>query len=124
MSSQSKKPKGRASIAEKSPYDDPLNDTLFGKTDKLDEVSSKPKDREPVTKSKTRTTSLKMYEHQLDWLDQKCTEARKEGGKGIRKAAIIRALIDLAMDSNADLAGVKSEEEVVERFKQATHKNG
>lgn len=123
MNSANKKRGRRASISEKSPYDDPLNEAFFAKTDEADEAEPKAEEQEPAPAPQSRTTSLKMYEHQLDWLDRMCIEARKKGGKAIRKAAIIRALIDLGMDSDVDLAGVQSEEEVVERFKQATQTN-
>jgi hypothetical protein len=70
-----------------------------------------------------RQTTIMAYDEQLDWLDEKCIEARKRKGKhrgpAIRKAAIIRALIDLARSAPVDLSGLQSEEELVHRFEQA-----
>ncbi len=66
-----------------------------------------------------RQTTIMVYDTQLNWLDQKCMEARNKGGKPIRKAAVIRALIDLAKSSEVDLTGLKSEVDLVGRLERA-----
>ena len=72
-----------------------------------------------------RQTTIMVYDAQLNWLDQKCTEARNKGGKPIRKAAVIRALIDLAKSSEVDLTGLKSEMDLLGRLERAIKaKNG
>jgi hypothetical protein len=65
----------------------------------------------------TRQSAVFLEEQQIDWLEDKCREARKNGGKAIRKAAIIRALIDAAMGAPVDLTGLRREDELTERIK-------
>lgn len=67
--------------------------------------------------SKTRQSAVFLEERHIDWLEDKCREARKNGGKAIRKAAIIRALLDVAMDAPVDLTGLASDKHLVDRIK-------
>ena len=39
-----------------------------------------------------------IYPEQSDWLDEACYRARRDGGSIISKAAIIRALVDMARE--------------------------
>lgn len=74
---------------------------------------------EPATRqSPTRQSAVFLEEQQIDWLEDKCREARKNGGKAIRKAAIIRALLDVAMESPIDLTGLRRDAELVERLRR------
>jgi hypothetical protein len=66
----------------------------------------------------TRQSAVFLEEQQIDWLEDKCREARKNGGKAIRKAAIIRALLDVAMESPVDLTGLRRDTELVERIRR------
>jgi hypothetical protein len=66
----------------------------------------------------TRQSAVFLEEQQIDWLEDKCREARKNGGKAIRKAAIIRALLDVAMESPIDLTGLRRDAELVERMRR------
>jgi hypothetical protein len=72
----------------------------------------------PTPDETLRQTSVMLYDKEIDWLDQQVIEIRKRGGKGLRKTAIIRGLINLAMTAPVDLRGVKDEAELVERFEQ------
>ncbi len=65
----------------------------------------------------TRQSAVFLEEQHIDWLEDKCREARKNGGKAIRKAAIIRALLDVAMESPVDLTGLRRDSELVERVR-------
>jgi hypothetical protein len=81
----------------------------------------KPEEEAPAAHpepAKTRQSAVFLEEQQIDWLEDKCREARKHGGKAIRKAAIIRALIDAAMESPIDLSGLRRESELIERIRQ------
>lgn len=73
---------------------------------------------EPKARSETRQSAVFLEEQHIDWLEDKCREARKNQGKAIRKAAIIRALIDVAMAAPIDLSGIKKDEDVAERMRQ------
>jgi hypothetical protein len=64
-----------------------------------------------------RQSAIFLAEAHLDWLDEKCREARKNGGRAIRKAAIIRALLDVALESPIDLTGLRREEDLVARIR-------
>ncbi|MHB1005869.1 MAG: hypothetical protein ACYC3S_09530 [Chloroflexota bacterium] len=66
----------------------------------------------------TRQSAIFLEERHLDWLDDKCREARRRSGRAIRKAAIIRALLDVAMDSPVDLTSLRDEEELLERLRR------
>jgi hypothetical protein len=81
----------------------------------------RPEDDAPEARpqhSPTRQSAVFLEEQQIDWLEDKCREARRNGGKAIRKAAIIRALIDVAMASPVDLSGLRRDTELVERIRQ------
>ncbi|MBI2862782.1 MAG: hypothetical protein HYX89_08170 [Chloroflexi bacterium] len=66
-----------------------------------------------------RQTTILLHDRHLDWLETKMIEARKLGGKPIRKAALIRALLELAMASPLSLVGLVNEKELVERLERA-----
>ena len=68
--------------------------------------------------SKTRQSAVFLEERHIDWLEDKCREARKNGGKAIRKAAIIRALLDVAMESPVDLSGLKRDVDLIDRVRR------
>ncbi len=72
----------------------------------------------PAEKEPTRQSAVFLEERHLDWLDDRCKEARKNGGKAIRKAAIIRALIDVAISAPIDLTGLRQVEELEERLRR------
>ena len=72
----------------------------------------RPDAEEPETKggsTQTRQSAVFLEERHIDWLEDKCREARKNGGKAIRKAAIIRALLDVAIEAPIDLTGLASD---------------
>ncbi len=74
---------------------------------------------EPEQKSPTRQSAVFLEERHIDWLEDRCREARRKGGRAVRKAAIIRAVIDVVMDSPVDLTGLRREEDLVPRIKKA-----
>lgn len=65
----------------------------------------------------TRQSAIFLAEEHLDWLDEKCREARKNGGRAIRKAAIIRALLDIAIESPVDLTDLRRDEDLIIRLR-------
>lgn len=73
----------------------------------------------PERKEATRQSAVFLEERHLDWLEDRCREARKNGGRAIRKAAIIRALLDVAMEVDVDLTGLRRDEDVVSRVRKA-----
>lgn len=70
------------------------------------------------TKPPTRQSAIFLEEQHLDWLEDRCREARKNGGRAVRKAAIIRALLDVAMESAIDLRGLRSQDDLLERVRR------
>jgi hypothetical protein len=70
-------------------------------------------------KGTTRQSAIFLEEKHLDWLDDRCKEARRNGGKAIRKAVIIRALLDVAIESPVDLSGLRDTEDIAARLKRA-----
>lgn len=69
-------------------------------------------------KGPTRQSAIFLEDRHLDWLDDKCREARKRGGRAIRKAVIIRSLLDVAIDSKIDLTSLRDETELTERIRK------
>jgi hypothetical protein len=69
-------------------------------------------------KAPSRQSAIFLQENHLDWLEDRCRDARRNGGRAIRKAAIIRALLDVAMESPVDLRGLKKEEDLKERLRR------
>lgn len=67
----------------------------------------------------TRQSAIFLEEKHLDWLDDKCREARRRGGRAIRKAAIIRSVLDVAMESPLDLTNLRDEFDLRERLRRA-----
>ena len=67
----------------------------------------------------TRQSAIFLEERHLDWLDDKCREARRRGGRAVRKAAIIRALLDVAMEAPLDLTNLRDEFDLRERVRRA-----
>jgi hypothetical protein len=72
---------------------------------------------EPSEKPTTRQSAIFLEERHLDWLEDKCREARQRGGRAIRKALIIRALLDVAMESPVDLTALRRDEDLVDRLR-------
>lgn len=86
---------------------------LFRRSDRpLNEVTEA---EEP--KPATRQSAIFLEEQHLDWLEDRCREARKNGGRAIRKAAIIRSLLDVAMESAIDLRGLRDQDDLLERMR-------
>lgn len=83
------------------------------------EIEPAPAPKPAAPKPSTRQSAIFLEERHLDWLDDKCREARQRGGRAIRKAAIIRALLDIAMESPADLTSLRRDEDLIERLRQA-----
>jgi hypothetical protein len=55
---------------------------------------------------------------QIEWLEDQHRQISRSGGsKKIKKAAIIRALVSVAMETPIDLQGVTSEDELAERIR-------
>ena len=69
-------------------------------------------------KAPTWQSAIFLEERHLDWLEDKCREARQRGGRAIRKALIIRALLDVAMESPVDLTSLHQEDELIERLRK------
>ncbi len=86
---------------------------LFRRTDR----AASPVDGAEEVKAPTRQSAIFLEEQHLDWLEDRCREARKNGGRAIRKAAIIRALLDTAIDSPIDLNGLRDQDDLLERIK-------
>jgi len=73
---------------------------------------------EAEEKSATRQSAIFLEERHIDWLEDRCREARRRGGRAIRKAALIRALLDAAMEASIDLTGLRHEEDLLERVRR------
>ncbi len=82
-----------------------------------DSPAVKPED-DQEEKGATRQSAIFLEERHIDWLEDRCREARRRGGRAIRKAAIIRSLLDVAMESPIDLTGLRHEEDLLLRVRR------
>ena len=85
---------------------------------------TQPEERQPENTEKGRgepqQTSMLLYDDQTLWLEEVLTDIRRGGGKKkIRKASIIRVLLDIGMGATPNLKEVTSEEDLKERFEAA-----
>ena len=74
---------------------------------------------EAAKEQESRASNVTLPVEVWEWIDSKHAESRRDGGKALRKAAIFRAVFELAMSIDVDLSGVQSEEEIIERFQVA-----
>ncbi len=58
----------------------------------------------------------------VSFLENMGIECRKSGGHKIANTMIVRCALKLLMDMNIDISGVKSEEELEKRIKEAARK--
>lgn len=72
----------------------------------------------PPEHGPTRQSAIFLEERHIDWLEDKCREARRRGGRAIRKAMVIRALLDVAIESPIDLTALRREEDLIERVRK------
>ncbi len=107
--------KKRISMSDHNPLDQ-----LFGPSD-AEKVATPKKGRPPAVQNRGDLiqTTLMVYQDQLSWMDETCFNARKKGGKSVSKAALLRALVDLAKAQGVNLEGVKKDEEIIDRLRQA-----
>ena len=77
-----------------------------------------------VDASPSRQSAIFLQDRHLDWLDERCREARHNGGRAIRKAEIIRALLDVAMDLPIDFSGLRRNEDLTERVRASLRQQG
>ncbi|MBI2848926.1 MAG: hypothetical protein HYX88_02210 [Chloroflexi bacterium] len=88
---------------------------LFRRTGPL---SVEGQDESAPVKSPTRQSAIFLEERHIDWLEDRCREARRGGGRAVRKAAIIRALLDVAMESPVNLHGLLDEGDLTARVRK------
>ena len=70
-------------------------------------------------RQKASPTNIIFYQDQLLWLDEKSKKI-KRGGSSVRRTSIIRAIIDFAQSLGVDLSDTNSEEEILQRFSEAS----
>lgn len=89
-----------------------------GESDESATTSVAPSVSEPVEHGPVRQSAIFLEERHLDWLEDRCREARRNGGRAIRKAVIIRTLLDVAIESPIDLTAIRHEDDLVERIRK------
>jgi hypothetical protein len=66
----------------------------------------------------THQSTVFLGTQQIEWLEDQHRQISRSGGsKKIKKAAIIRALVSVAMEAPIDLQGVTSEDELADRIR-------
>ncbi len=110
-------PEQDVQAATPAPEPSPVQPDRFA-DDPEEPAETRPAARPVGTGSSTRQSAIFLEERHLDWLEDKCREARQRGGRAIRKALIIRALLDVAMESPVDLTALRKEEDLVDRIRR------
>jgi hypothetical protein len=82
-------------------------------------VPQKAAEPPPVAEEETRASNVTLPVKVWEWIDAKHAQARSNGGKPLRKSAIIRAVFEAAMAADVDLSGAQSEEEIATRIIRA-----
>ncbi|MEM7132109.1 MAG: hypothetical protein AAF702_37735 [Chloroflexota bacterium] len=72
-----------------------------------------------VAKEPTRSSNVTLPISMWDWIDDRHREIQRSGWHSIRKAAVIRAIIQTAISVEVDLTGVTTEEEISQRYRSA-----
>ena len=65
---------------------------------------------------------ITMPSNMVSFLENLGIECKKSGGHKVANTEIVRALIKLLMDLDVDLSGIKSEEELESRLKDAARR--
>lgn len=77
----------------------------------------------PSQGNDTRFSNVALPVSQWRWIDQKHTDIQGSWGAA-KKNVIIRAALTIAMESNPDLTGVKNEDDLTDRLRQAIIQQG
>jgi len=64
-------------------------------------------------------TTVRLNKKQICFLEKLAKSAKFTGGKNFSKTALLRSLISMAKGLRLDVSGVKTEEELKERFLEA-----
>lgn len=74
----------------------------------------------PSVDNPNRQTAVWLSDDEVDWLDDKLTEIKRGGWRGVSRSALIRAIIQSAKQVDESdrvrLEGVSGEPEITQRF--------
>lgn len=102
----------------KSTIENDALDGLFGlgETDDSDQSAAPPvrpaRAERQLAKPKTKQMSALLYESQIAWLQATVEKIKRNGGTTFRKANVLRAFIDAAIESDLSLKNVASEDDL------------
>lgn len=77
--------------------------------------------RPPMHAEAYTKATVVLLNRQIVYLDRLSADIRAESGAAVKRAEIIRGLIDALAESGEDLRDVRSEADVKERFLRACH---
>ena len=66
-----------------------------------------------------RQTSFMLADRHVEWLEERCLEARRNRGRPLSKSTLVRTLIEVAMDTPMDLTSLKSNRDLIRRIEDA-----
>ena len=72
---------------------------------------------EPFTP--TRRHGVSLTDDEIDWLDCRCCEVRRNGWRAVSRSALIRAILETVRARPLALAGACGEAELVDKVKRA-----
>ena len=87
------------------------DDSIFSSTDATEKTSTG-RGRPKAHEDEWTKVTVVMFNREITFLDDLSVKIRKTTGSVIKRAEIIRALVDALEDSKIDLTGVKTEADV------------
>src|SRR5947209_6556467 len=107
----------RSSMGSKKPFFTTDNPLLRRTGSGREEQPTTPPRQRAGDEEATHQSTVFLGTQQIEWLEDQHRQISRSGGsKKIKKAAIIRALVSVAMEAPIDLQGVTSEDELTERI--------
>lgn len=88
-------------------------DSVFSGIGKADEPALC---KAPRRKTDTYQTAVWLGAKQLEWLDSQCQQIRRGGWRSATRSALIRALIEIAVEEVPELVGVSDEDKLKARL--------
>src|SRR5207248_4486143 len=108
----------RSSMGSKKPFFTTDNPLLRRTGSEREAQGAPPARREGGDQEATHQSTVFLGTQQIEWLEDQHRQISRSGGsKKIKKAAIIRALVSVAMEAPIDLQGVTSERELADRIR-------
>ena len=84
----------------------------------ISDSEEKPKSKKkPGRKKYTRQITALMYETHVNWLNNTMRDNKRKGGNGdLKRANLLRALVQIAMDCNVKISKAQTEDDIKQQI--------